>query len=81
VEIQKHKDTGFMCRRIPQEIAKGIEYCIKNREYMKTACIDNASKYTWNKFECFFRTYINNLNIQEQSEGIMNRESMDAKKK
>jgi hypothetical protein len=48
---------------------------------MKTACIDNASKYTWNKFECFFRTYINNLNIQEQSEGIMNRESMDAKKK
>lgn len=81
VEIQKHKDTGFMCRRIPQEIAKGIEYCIKNREYMKTACIDNASKYTWNKFECFFRTYINDLNIQEQSEGIMNRESMDAKKK
>jgi glycosyltransferase involved in cell wall biosynthesis len=81
VEIQKHKDTGFMCRRIPQEIAKGIEYCIKNREYMKTACIDNASKYTWNKFECFFRTYINNLNIQEQSEGIMNRESIDAKKK
>jgi glycosyltransferase involved in cell wall biosynthesis len=63
VEIQKHKDTGFMCRRIPQEIAKGIEYCIKNREYMKSACIDNASKYTWNKFECFFRTYINDLNI------------------
>ena len=81
VEIQKHKDTGFMCRRIPQEIAKGIEYCIKNRVYMKTACIDNASKYTWNKFECFFRTYINDLNIQEQSEGIINRESMNAKKK
>ena len=81
VEIQKHKDTGFMCRRIPQEIAKGIEYCIKNREYMKTACIDNASKYTWNKFECFFRTYIDDLNIQEQSGGIKNRESMDAKKK
>jgi glycosyltransferase involved in cell wall biosynthesis len=81
VEIQKHKDTGFMCRRIPQEIAKGIEYCIKNREYMKTACIDNASKYTWNKFECFFRTYIDDLNVQEQSEGIKNRESMDSKKK
>jgi glycosyltransferase involved in cell wall biosynthesis len=63
VDIQKHKDTGFKCRRIPQEIAKGIEYCIKNREYMKTACIDNASNYTWNKFESSFRTYINNLEI------------------
>ena len=66
VVVQKHKDTGFMCRRIPQEIAKGIEYCIKNREYMKTLCIDNASKYTWNKFETSFRTYINKLKIQEQ---------------
>ena len=66
VVVQKHKDTGFMCRRIPQEIAKGIEYCIKNREYMKTLCIDNASKYTWNKFETSFRTFINKLKIQEQ---------------
>jgi glycosyltransferase involved in cell wall biosynthesis len=67
VDIQKHKDTGFMSRRIPQEIAKGIEYCIKNREYVKTLCIDNASKYTWNKFESSFRTYINNMEIQERS--------------
>jgi glycosyltransferase involved in cell wall biosynthesis len=66
VDIQKHKETGFMCRRIPQEIVKGIEYCIKNREYMKSICLDNASKYTWNKFETSFRTYINDFKIQEQ---------------
>jgi glycosyltransferase involved in cell wall biosynthesis len=66
VDIQKHKDTGFMSRRIPQEIAKGIEYCIKNREYVKTICIDNASKYTWNKFESSFRAYINDMEIQER---------------
>ena len=66
VNIQKHKQTGFMCIRIPQEIANGIKYCIKNKEYMRTFCIDNASKYTWQQFESRFREYINDLTIQDR---------------
>ena len=64
VRTQKHKDTGFMCKRSPQEIAKAIEYCIRNKEHMKTSCIDNASKYSWHNFENSFRTYVNTLKIQ-----------------
>jgi glycosyltransferase involved in cell wall biosynthesis len=60
---QKHKDTGFMCRRLPEEIAKGIIYCITNREHMSLACIDNAAKYSWQKFEKSFRSYVNNLTM------------------
>jgi glycosyltransferase involved in cell wall biosynthesis len=60
---QKHKETGFMCRRIPQAIVEGIEYCVTNKERMKMACIDNATKYSWQKFEESFRSYINNLKM------------------
>jgi glycosyltransferase involved in cell wall biosynthesis len=81
VDIQKHKHTGFMCKRVPQEIVKGIEYCIKNRENMKAYCIDNASKYTWNRFESSFRTYINDLELQEGSDESVQRGLMNSKKK
>jgi glycosyltransferase involved in cell wall biosynthesis len=60
---QKHKETGFMCRRIPQAMVEGIEYCITNKELMKMACIDNATKYSWQTFEKSFQSYINNLKI------------------
>jgi glycosyltransferase involved in cell wall biosynthesis len=58
---QKHKETGFMCRRTPQAMVEGIEYCTTNKEHMKMACIDNAAKYSWKTFEESFRIYFNNL--------------------
>jgi glycosyltransferase involved in cell wall biosynthesis len=58
VHTQKHKTTGYMSRRNPQQIVKGIEYCIKNKESMKSACIDNASQHLWDKFEISFRRYV-----------------------
>jgi glycosyltransferase involved in cell wall biosynthesis len=58
---QKHKETGFMCRRNPQALVEGIEYCMTNKERMKMACIDNATKYSWQSFEKSFRRYIDNL--------------------
>lgn len=58
IYTQKHKITGYMCRRNPKEIAEGIEYCIKNKEKMKNACIENAAKYTDEKFETSFRKYL-----------------------
>ncbi len=59
--IQKHKETGFMCRRNPQALVEGIEYCMTNKERMKMACIDNATKYSWQSFEKSFRRYIDNF--------------------
>jgi glycosyltransferase involved in cell wall biosynthesis len=58
---QKHKETGFMCRRNPQAMVEGIEYCMTNKERMKMACVDNATRYSWQSFEKSFRTYFNNL--------------------
>ena len=58
---QKHKETGFMCRRNPQALVEGIEYCMTNKERMKMACIDNATKYSWQSFEKSFRRYIGNF--------------------
>jgi glycosyltransferase involved in cell wall biosynthesis len=58
---QKHKETGFMCRRNPQAMVEGIEYCMTNKERMKMACIDNATKYSWQSFEKSFRRYIDNF--------------------
>ena len=29
VQTQKHKHTGFMCRRIPQSIVEGIRFCLQ----------------------------------------------------
>jgi glycosyltransferase involved in cell wall biosynthesis len=55
---QKHGTTGYMSRRIPEEIANGIEYCIKNKERMKSDCMNNASKYSWDKFESSFRRHV-----------------------
>ncbi len=60
---QKHKETGFMCRRNPQAMVEGIEYCMANKERMKLACIDNAAKYSWQTFEKSLRSYIDNLKI------------------
>jgi glycosyltransferase involved in cell wall biosynthesis len=51
VRTQKHKKTGFMCRRTPSSIAEGIEYCLKNKESMAQACIENAKQYSWDNFE------------------------------
>lgn len=58
VSTQKHGTTGYMSKRIPEEIVKGIKYCVKNKECMKSACIDNASKYSWDKFEISFRRHV-----------------------
>jgi glycosyltransferase involved in cell wall biosynthesis len=58
IYTQKHKITGYMSRRNPKEIAEGIEYCIKNKEKMRNACIENATKYTDEKFETSFRKYL-----------------------
>jgi glycosyltransferase involved in cell wall biosynthesis len=58
---QKHKETGFMCRRNPQAMVEGIEYCMTNKERMKMVCVDNATRYSWQSFEKSFRTYFNNL--------------------
>jgi glycosyltransferase involved in cell wall biosynthesis len=51
IRTQKHKQTGFLCNRIPSSIAEGIEYCLKNKENMEKACIENAKRYTWENFE------------------------------
>jgi len=61
---QKHKLTGFMCRRIPQSIVEGIQFCLRNKEDMKSYCIENASKYSWHNFEKSFRNYIHNLKLR-----------------
>lgn len=60
---QRHKETGFMCKRLPQAMVEGIQYCITNKEHMKMICIANAAKYSWQKFEKSFLSYINNLKI------------------
>lgn len=64
VRTQKHKDTGFMCRRIPQSIVEGIQFCLSNKEDMESCCIENASKYSWDNFEKSFRSYIHNLKLR-----------------
>jgi glycosyltransferase involved in cell wall biosynthesis len=58
VRTQKHKQTGYMCRRTPSSIAEGIEYCLKNKESMAQACIENAKQYSWDNFEKLIVQYI-----------------------
>jgi glycosyltransferase involved in cell wall biosynthesis len=58
IRTQKHKQTGFMCDRTPSSIAEGIEYCLKNKENMKQACIENAKRYSWDNFEKSIVQYI-----------------------
>jgi glycosyltransferase involved in cell wall biosynthesis len=58
VRTQKHKETGFMCNRTPLSIAEGIEYCLKNKENMEQACIENAKQYSWDNFERSIVQYI-----------------------
>jgi glycosyltransferase involved in cell wall biosynthesis len=58
VRTQKHKQTGFMCNRTPSSIADGIEYCLKNKEGMAEACIENAKQYSWDNFEKSIVQYI-----------------------
>ena len=63
VRTQKHKDTGFKCGRTPESIVEGIQFCLRNKDNMKSYCIKNASNYTWHNFEEAFRSYIYNLNL------------------
>jgi glycosyltransferase involved in cell wall biosynthesis len=58
VRTQKHEQTGFMCDRTPSSIADGIEYCMKNKENMEQACIENAKRYSWENFEKSIIEYI-----------------------
>jgi glycosyltransferase involved in cell wall biosynthesis len=58
VQTQKHKQTGFICNRTPSSIADGIEYCLKNKENMEQACIENAKRYSWDNFEKSIVQYI-----------------------
>jgi glycosyltransferase involved in cell wall biosynthesis len=64
VYTQKHLETGYMCKRNPTDIAKGIEYCMENKESMKPACINNSSKYSWAVFEEQFSEYVNGLSVK-----------------
>jgi glycosyltransferase involved in cell wall biosynthesis len=67
VRTQKHRQTGFMCDRLPAGIADGIEYCLKNKENMEQACIENAKQYSWDNFEKSIVQYIvNNRKIAYQ---------------
>jgi glycosyltransferase involved in cell wall biosynthesis len=63
VYTQKHLETGFMCKRTTADLANGIEYCLKNREGMRMACISNSTEYSWDKFEKSFKEHINKLNV------------------
>jgi glycosyltransferase involved in cell wall biosynthesis len=63
VFTQKHLETGFMCKRTTTDLANGIEYCIKNREDMRRACIRNSTEYSWGKFEKRFKEYIDKLDF------------------
>jgi glycosyltransferase involved in cell wall biosynthesis len=58
VRTQNHKKTGFMCNRTPSGIAEGIEYCLKNKDSMADACIENAKRYSWHNFEQSIAQYI-----------------------
>ena len=58
VSTQKHKTTGYMSRRTAKDLVEGIEYCLKNKDQMKNACINNALNYTGDKFETSFRKYL-----------------------
>lgn len=57
LNTQKHKFTGYMSKRDPHDMVKGIEYCISNKEMMRPLCIENASRFTWQNFEKSFRGY------------------------
>jgi glycosyltransferase involved in cell wall biosynthesis len=61
---QKHLKTGFMCKRNPADIAKGIEFCMENKESMKQACIDNSSNYSWASFEKHFSEFVRRLSTK-----------------
>ena len=63
VYTQKHRETGFMCKRATTDLADGIEYCLKNREAMRMACINNSTEYSWSRFEECFREYVDKLNV------------------
>jgi glycosyltransferase involved in cell wall biosynthesis len=63
VFTQKHLETGFMCKRTTTDLAKGIEYCLKNREDMRQACIGNSAEYSWERFEKRFKEYVDKLNV------------------
>jgi glycosyltransferase involved in cell wall biosynthesis len=62
VYTQKHRETGFMCKRATADLADGIEYCLKNREAMRMACINNSKEYSWGRFEECFKEYVDKLN-------------------
>ena len=48
-----------MSSRNAKDLVEGIEYCIKNKDQMKNACIKNALNYTIDKFETSFRNFSN----------------------
>jgi glycosyltransferase involved in cell wall biosynthesis len=58
IRTQKHKTTGYMSRRTSKDLAEGIEYCLKHKDEMKNACINNALNYTGDRFETSFRKYL-----------------------
>lgn len=58
VFTQKHKETGFMCKRKPRDFADGIRYCIENAQKIRSKCIINSTKYSWNIFENTFAAYV-----------------------
>jgi glycosyltransferase involved in cell wall biosynthesis len=67
VRTQKHKTTGYMSSRNAKDLVEGIKYCIKNKDEMKNACINNALNYTVDKFETSFRKYLFQLRYNDNN--------------
>jgi len=67
VHTQKHQTTGYMSSRNAKDLVEGIHYCIKNKEQMKKACINNALNYTVDKFETSFQKYLFQLRYNDNN--------------
>lgn len=58
LRTQKHKYTGFMCKRSTASIASGIQFCLENKENMEQACRENGKRFSWENFEKSIIDYI-----------------------
>jgi len=56
-----------MSSRNAKDLVEGIHYCIKNKEQMKKACINNALNYTVDKFETSFQKYLFQLRYNDNN--------------
>ena len=64
---QRHLITGFECPRNPIKIAEAIRYCIKNSQFMREDCIENAKNYPWETFESTIRQIVKQIGIEKKN--------------